>query len=82
MALGSLALPDGAGVVDELQEAVAEAAEELGVVVAGAEHQGAVLDELVQRVDDAHHVSDAVRRRTRQLVQDRAVQTLVQVLRR
>ena len=72
-------LPDGGRIINELHEAVAETAEELVVVVAGSEHQRALLDELVQRVDDAHHVGDG-ERWARQLVQYHAVHALVQAL--
>ena len=72
-------LPDVFRVVRQLEEAVAEAADELLVVVAGAEHEAAVVGEPVQGVQQVGLVGDRAHG-PGQLVQDGPVQALVDVV--
>ena len=63
-------------ILGELEETVAQTAEELLIVVARSEDEAATVGEFVQGLEDAGLAGDAVDG-ARQLEQDRAVQTLV-----
>ena len=58
-----------------MEEAVAEADEELAVVIFRGEEECALLDEFVESVHDAHHVWHSVGL-TRQLEENCTVETL------